>query len=194
MSQAAPPSKRRLLRWQWVLLAVGGVILLDVLRYFWAEGLWFAQVGFLPAFWLQLQARLSLGVLAFGGSFCFALLNLGVAQRLKPLAEKKADLPHLGLIQLLGLSGVLALAIGGLLVYHTQVALSYWQTSTTVYNPTPPLPLWATPESALKLIQTIATQPIVIGGLILGAIAFVIYPRVLSTIAAVVMSLCFGLV
>ncbi|MEO0824690.1 MAG: UPF0182 family protein [Cyanobacteria bacterium J06639_16] len=194
MSQAAPPSKRRLLRWQWVLLAVGGVILLDVLRYFWAEGLWFAQVGFLPAFWLQLQARLSLGVLAFGGSFGFALLNLGVAQRLKPLAEKKADLPHLGLRQLLGLSGVLALAIGGLLVYHTQVALSYWQTSTTVYNPTPPLPLWATPESALKLIQTIATQPIVIGGLILGAIAFVIYPRVLSTIAAVVMSLCFGLV
>lgn len=194
MSQATPAPKRLLFRWQWLLLAIGGLILLDVLRYFWAEGLWFAQVGFLPAFWLQLQARLSLGVLAFGGSFGFALLNLGIARRLNPLVVKTTEMPHIGLRQLLGLSLTLALLIGGLLVYHAQVALSYWQQATTVYDPNPPLPLWATPESAGHLIQSIATQPLLIGGVILGAIAFLLYPQALSAIAAVVISLCFGLV
>ncbi|MEM8544940.1 MAG: UPF0182 family protein [Cyanobacteria bacterium P01_H01_bin.119] len=187
-------SKRGLSVWKWGLLVLGSLILLDVLRYFVAEGLWFAQVGFESVFWLQLQARLSLGLSAFGGSFGFSMLNLGLAQRLKPLVLKQPDTPRLGLRQLLGIGALLALIIGGLLVYHGQVALSYWQQATTVYDSAPPLPLWATPESGIRLVQSVLSQPILIGALVAGAIAFLIYPQVLSAIAAIALSLCFGLV
>ncbi|HEY9640833.1 MAG TPA: hypothetical protein V6C57_10135, partial [Coleofasciculaceae cyanobacterium] len=51
------------LRW-WAVL-VGGLILLDVLSFWVAEGLWFQEVNYLPVFQTRLLTQVSLGFVGF---------------------------------------------------------------------------------------------------------------------------------
>ena len=176
---------------------LGSLLALDIAFNFIAEGLWFQEVDYLQVFWLRLRTQLSLGFLAFGGSLGFSLMNLALAQRLRLYEHLKdrAELkPGMELRWLLPLCLGLGFLLGVQLLYQGQVAASHWQPRVTLYNPSPPVPLWIRPASIWAIAQQLSSHPWQIGLLAVGAIAFLIRPQVLTGVAAVLISLGFGLV
>ena len=189
--------KRKVAYLKWATLVLGSLLGLDIVFYFAAEGFWFQAVDYLPVFWLRLKTRFILGLLAFGGSFGFSLINLALAQRLRAHKNTKAELelvPGLGLRWLLPFCLALGFLLGIQLLYQVQVAASHWRPRVTLYNPSPPIPLWIRPASIWTIAQQLVSHPWQIGLLTAGAIALLIRPQILTAVAAVFMSLGFGLV
>lgn len=178
------------------MLGVGLVILVHGLNYLTAEGLWFQTINYLDLFWTRVQMQVSLGFLAFGLSLVFTWGNLAMAVRLKPVPyqEKAAQQGRgLGLRSLLTVTLAMGLLLTAQLLYQGQIVASYWQPSSSLYNPTPPLPLWSKPEAVASLIATLIAEPWQLIVLALGAIASVVYPRHLIWLMALLMSGGFGL-
>ncbi|MEO0867496.1 MAG: UPF0182 family protein, partial [Cyanobacteria bacterium J06642_11] len=186
-------------RWQpWLLGAIALLLAMDVATYFAAEGLWFRSVDYLGAFWLRLRTQITLGAIAFVGSFAFACFNLWLARRLEfenycivPSDENRRR--GIGLRQLLPLALGLALLLAVLVLYHGQLALARWHSGGA--EALPPLPLWLNVDTAWRVAQqVVVTQPW--QGLLLLAtmVAFVVYPRVSSAISSLLLSLSFALV
>lgn len=179
--------------WKWITVAIGILLLLDVASYFVAEGLWFQDLNYVGVFRVRVFAQITLGALAFLGSFGFTTSNLSLAQR---LPAQKLD-PHrqgLKLRSLLFLALVLSLVIAVLVLYHGQVAANYWQPRVSLNNQAYPLPIWAKPASAWQLIQYLMTHRWQSVALLGSAVALTIYPRPLVAIASLLLSLAFSLV
>ncbi|NEP60734.1 MAG: COG1615 family transporter, partial [Symploca sp. SIO2G7] len=183
--------------WQpWVLGAIAGILLLDIVTYFTAEGLWFGSVNYLGVFWRRLWVQMILGVSAFLGSFLFMGINLWRARQLSvddhciiPSIENRRR--GLGLGRLLPLSVGLALLLSVSVLYHGQLALTRWHSAA---EPLPPLPLWLNVDTSRQILQQVVAQPWQ-GGLVLAAmLGILIYPRLASAIAMMCLSLSFGLV
>ena len=182
---------------KWVTLVLGSLLGLDIACYVVAEGLWFQETDYFPVFWLRLKTQLSLGFLAFGGSFGFSLINLALAQRLRSHQHIKAEADlksGLGLRWLLPLCLGLGFLLGIQLLYQGQITASHWQPQVTLDNPSPPVPLWIRPASIWAIAQQLISHPWQIGLLAIGAIALLIRPQILTVVAAVLISLGFGLV
>ncbi|MEM9805901.1 MAG: UPF0182 family protein, partial [Cyanobacteria bacterium P01_D01_bin.56] len=185
--------------WQpWVLAAMALFLSVDIVTYFAAEGLWFQSVDYVGAFWLRLRTQMTLGAIAFVGSFLFAGINLWLARRLGfedycvvPSDENRQR--GIGLRQLLPLALGLALLLAVLVLYHGQLALTRWHSNGA--DPLPPLPLWLNVDTAWRVAQqVVVTQPWQ-GLLLLAAmVGFVVYPRLCSAISSLLLSLSFGLV
>ncbi|MDJ0708245.1 MAG: UPF0182 family protein [Leptolyngbyaceae cyanobacterium MO_188.B28] len=189
--------KHKIAYLKWATLVLGSLLALDIAFNFVAEGLWFQEVDYLPVFWLRLATRLILGFLAFGGSLGFSWMNLALAQRLRLYEHKKERLelkPGLGLRWLLPLCLALGFLLGVQLLYQGQIAASHWQPRVTLYNPSPPVPLWIRPASIWSIAQQLNSHHWQIGLLAVGAIALIIRPQVLTIVAAILMSFGFGLV
>ncbi|WP_008311824.1 UPF0182 family protein [Leptolyngbya sp. PCC 6406] len=199
--------------WPWVigLLALG--LGLPVGAYFGAEWLWFLDVGHSDAFRLRMGSQIILALLGSGLSLVLLGGNLALAYRLPPviasdLSASPSSRSHfstpsgsaprplkrvgLGLGSLLGLALTLSLLISLQLLYLGQVFVSYWSLTASVYNPTPPLPLWAKPAAIQALAQQLLAQPWQLFALAVGAIALLLLPRFSLIVAALFTSAGLG--
>jgi len=176
-------------------------LIVQVCVYFWAEGLWFQDVGYSDVFWLRVLSQIALGL--FGATLSLIVLwsNLSLAQRFptpSPAARstdaKRRSPAGLGLSALLGLGGGLALLIGVQMLYLGRVVTSYWALTSSVYNPAPPLPLWAKPVAIAEVLRQLVSYPWQLLALALVAIAFLLLPRFCTAIAAIFTSLALGIV
>ncbi|HEY9878182.1 MAG TPA: UPF0182 family protein [Leptolyngbyaceae cyanobacterium] len=191
--------KRRLPRWwQWGLFVLGLLLLLDALIYLLSEGLWFQEVNYLQPFMLRVGVQIGLGTLAFIVSLVFTLGNLALAFRLEslkpPPGETASNPQSKGLQWLLLLTLGLGLLVGIQLLYQGQVMVSYWQTTSSLYNSTPPLPLWVKPGAVQAVVSRLVAQPSQLIALGVSAIALLVYPRWVTRLTAALMSLGFGLI
>ena len=183
--------------WQpWVIGAIALVLIFDIITYFAAEGFWFRSVDYLGVFWSRLWAQMILGISAFLGSFLFAGANLLRSRQLSfddycivPSNENRRR--AIGLSRLLPLVVGLALLLSVSLLYHGQLALARWHGSG---ESLPPLPLWLNMETVWRISQQVVTQPWQGGLLLVMALGFVVYPRIVGAIATLLLSLSFGLV
>jgi uncharacterized membrane protein (UPF0182 family) len=186
--------------WPWVIALLALTLLGQVGAYVWAEGLWFLDVGYWGAFRLRIGSQLILGVGAGLTSLGLLLGNLWWAYRLPPLLasalsaspQSQARQAGLGLRSLLSLSLGLCCLISLQLLYLGQVFSSYWSWTASVYNPTPPLPLWARPAAIQALIAEVLAQPWQLLAVAVVAISLLLVPRFSMTVAAVVTSLGLG--
>ncbi|MEL6468261.1 MAG: UPF0182 family protein [Cyanobacteria bacterium J06623_4] len=177
----------------WMLLAILGFAY--VATYYWAEGLWFRELGFLAEFWLRSRTQLILGTLTLLSSLGFIFVNLNVAKRLQ--FNQNCILPNasnlsvgLGLRSLLPVLFILSLVIGTGLFHHGQIAFTEIQ---EVRAPIP-TPLGLSFPANWALGQQLATQPILLGGVVAGAIALIAFPSPLIRLSAIALSLCFAII
>ncbi|RZM77709.1 UPF0182 family protein [Leptolyngbya iicbica] len=187
--------------WPWLIGIGGGLLLAQVIAYFWAEGLWFQDAGYSDVFVLRVRSQVLLGGLATGLSGLVLWGNLALANRLPtPITSghshrerERSRQTGIGLFPLLLLTGGLTLILGIQMLYLGRVVTSYWDLSSSVYNPAPPLPLWAKPEAIGAVLVQLVTYPWLLAALLAVVIAFIFLPQICTAIAAVFASFALGL-
>jgi uncharacterized protein len=186
-------------RWGWLSLGLGllTLIFLDAVINLQAERLWFLEVNYLELFWVQLRSQLLLGIVPMLLTLLFTWANLTLADRARPLdppSDRAARVRSLGLSGLLGLGLGLSFLVGVQLIYQGQIARDFWRQTTTLYESATPLPLWPKLQLFNVIGQIFITQPWLLIALAISTVAFLIYPRQLGRLAAVLMSLGYGLI
>jgi uncharacterized membrane protein (UPF0182 family) len=173
------------------------LMFLDALVNLQAERLWFAEVNYLDVFWLQLRSQLLLGIVPVFLTLGFTWGNLTLADRAKPIdapSDRPARARSLGLSGLLLMGGTLSFLVGVQLVYQGQIAQDFWRQTTSLYDSSTPLPLWPKLQSITVIGQILISQPWLLLALGISTVAFLLYPRQLGRLAAVLMSLGYGLI
>ena len=186
-------------RWGWLGLGLGLLTLLffDAIVNLQAERLWFEEVNYLEVFWLRLRSQLLLGSIPILCTLGVTWGNLALADRTQPLEKPGYRLNQassLGLSGLLLVGTTLSFLVGVQLIYQGQIARDFWQQTTTLYDSSTPLPLWPKLQLFDVIGQIFITQPWLIVALGVSTVAFLIYPRQLGRLAAVLMSLGYGLI
>ena len=207
---ARHPRKRRAFTGR--ALGVGAlvVVIAYILTYYWAEGLWFQELGFLAEFVLRSRTQIILGTVTFFASLAFIFFNFSVAKRLQ--FNRNCILPNqanlsigLGLSALLPVLFIIGAVICSRLLYHMQLAVDEL---VMVRAPVPaPIGLsfnanWAlaqrllTPPTWLGTLmgERFAAFPIWLGLVAGGAIALIIATMPLLRLSAVILSVCFGII
>ncbi|MGB3200257.1 MAG: UPF0182 family protein [Nodosilinea sp.] len=183
----------------WLSLGLGlfTLLCLDALINIQAERLWFAEVNYLELFWVRLRSQLVLGLVPIFFTLIFTWGNLALADRAKPIdapSDRIARVRSLGLGGLLVLGATLSFLVGVQLIYQGQLTRDSWQQTATLYDSTTPLPLWPKLQLFDVIGQILITQPWLMMALGISTVAFLIYPRQLGRLAAVLMSLGYGLI
>ncbi|HIK45382.1 MAG TPA: UPF0182 family protein [Leptolyngbyaceae cyanobacterium M65_K2018_010] len=183
----------------WLVLVMGGVTMLgiDAIVNLWAEKLWFQEVNYLEVFGLRLRSQLLLGIIPILLTLFFTWANLALAERASPLAppeEAPARVRSLGLRGLLVLGLTLSFLLGVQLIYQGKIAADFWQQTSTLYESSSPLPLWPKLQLLKGVGQILITRPWLLLALGMSTVAFLVSPRRLGHLAAMLMSLGFGLV
>ncbi|PSN14537.1 hypothetical protein C7293_11255 [filamentous cyanobacterium CCT1] len=183
----------------WLSLGLGllALLLVDAIINLQAERLWFAEVNYLELFWVRLSSQLVLGLIPILVTLAFTWGNLTLADRAKSLeapGDRVARARSLGLSGLLVLGATLSFLVGVQLIYQGQIARDFWQQTATLYDASTPLPLWPKLQLFDVIGQIFITQPWLIVALGISTVAFLIYPRQLGRLAAVLMSLGYGLI
>ncbi|PSN19060.1 hypothetical protein C7271_09265 [filamentous cyanobacterium CCP5] len=183
-------------RWWQVLIGAALVVIgLDLLVYLATELLWFRSLNYSSVITQRLQAQILLFVTGFGLSLIFTWGNIFFALRYQsmPVPETTANrLRGMPLSWLLASAIALSLLVSVQILYQGQTVLSYWRQNYTLYNPTPPPPLWPKPAAAAALIQSIASQPWQLLVVVAIATLLMLFPRLFVRPLAVAMSLGFG--
>ncbi|MEL7141438.1 MAG: UPF0182 family protein [Cyanobacteria bacterium J06631_9] len=177
---------------------IAGVLILAlayVATYYWAEGLWFEELGFLSEFLVRSRTQLILGSCTLFASLAFTFFNFNAAKRLQfnrnCLIPNQANLSvGLGLNQLLPVLFVVSTLICAGLFHHIQLTLTEL---LTVRAPIP-APLGLSFPANWALAEQLVAQPIWAGVVVLGAIALIAFPMPLLQLSAVVLSLCFSVI
>ncbi|MEM6836895.1 MAG: UPF0182 family protein [Cyanobacteria bacterium P01_C01_bin.120] len=187
--------------WPWLIGIGGSLLLAQLVFYVRAEWLWFQDAGYSAAFALRLWTQVLLG----GGAALLSGLvlwgNLAVAQRapsptmMRQSSTERAQSRQtgIGLFALLTLASSLALVLAIQMLYLGRIVISYWDLSSLVYNPSPPLPLWAKPDAIGAVLTQLITDPWQLAALVVVAIAFLFLPQICTAIAAVFASGALGL-
>ncbi|MFQ4138355.1 UPF0182 family protein [Nodosilinea sp. PGN35] len=188
-----------LLRWRWVGLGLGllALLFLDAIINLQAERLWFEEVNYLAVFWLRLRSQLLLGIIPILCTLSFTWGNLTLADRAQPLekpSDRRDQIRSLGLSGLLLVGTTLSFLLGLQLIYQGQTAGDFWQQTTTLYDSTVPLALWPKLQLFTVMGQIFIAQPWLVLALGISTVAFLLYPRQLGRLAAVFMSLGYGLI
>jgi hypothetical protein len=177
-----------------------------------AEIFWFEEVDYLSVYLLRLITKSAIWGIVFGVTASYLLVNLSFAQRFKYLKISTSDrnsyqtskwekIPDkkiyykpksLRLRWLLPLALGLGLLVGLMLVHYGQIAFSYWYSDPQLAHVTLLIPERFRPETIWQLgSQLIAQIWYLI--LILGlAIAILIYPRILLSAIALILSALLG--
>ncbi|MBW4517940.1 MAG: UPF0182 family protein [Timaviella obliquedivisa GSE-PSE-MK23-08B] len=180
---------------QRVIFCLGILFACDLLTFLWAEGQWFAEVGYLSIFWLRLGTQGLGGALVVVISLVFLGINGSIARKNVESAQLlKGDRPNfwgsMGIAKLLSLTLLGSLCVAGLLVYQGQLVAEYWRNGFD--QPLTPLvelrlgKLW----QAVQMWGKQAWQLALLGGI---AIAILVSPQILLGAIAVLISLGFGL-
>jgi uncharacterized protein len=185
---------------QRLLLCLAILLVGDLLTFLWAEGQWFAEVGYLRMFWTRLGTQglvgaiavtLSLGFLGMNGAIGFAATARVVRQNSsisEDAPQEQQTVGRMGIWRLLPLALGASLLVGGLLVYQGHLVAEYWRNGFDQ----PLAPLGELRLGKLgQVLQTWGWQ----WGLVAGvAIAILVAPQVGLGAIAILMSLGFGLV
>ncbi|MGB3299300.1 MAG: UPF0182 family protein [Phormidesmis sp.] len=177
-------------------LLLGGLLVFTaayIATYYWAEGLWFAELSFSDEFWLRARTQISLGCGISFASLGFAFYNLNLESRFQInqncLLPNQANLRvGLGLRGLLPVLMAIGLMLSAGLLYHGYLALNEVHSVRRAI----PTPFGIDFELDWALAQRLVQQPVALVCVVLGAIALISFPRVLIRVSAVVTSLCFG--
>ncbi len=191
------PTKRRK-RLRTIRRSLTAVVALLVLAYvatdYWAEGLWFDELGFLTEFWVRSRTQILLGSIILFASLGFTFFNFSTADKLQfnrnCLLPNQANLSvGLGLRALLPILFFLGVVISSGLFHHVRIAITELSTTRTPL----PTPLGLNFNANWQLAQSLVTQPIWLGLICLGAIALITSPASLLRVAAVILSICFSI-
>ncbi|MBD3883776.1 UPF0182 family protein [Phormidium tenue FACHB-886] len=177
---------------------LGGIVLLDVGSFLWAEGLWFQEVDYLEIFATRLWAQGLLGFSVTASSLGFLWGNLWVADRYawakRPVGlERAKHRGHLRMRWLLPLAVLISLLVSTLLLYHGQIALAHWHPDFVSKTALPPLAPFS--PSAIWMIgqqwSSFGWQVAVVLGL---AAALLVYPRLMLGVIGLAISFAFSIV
>ena len=183
--------------WLWGFLGVASLLLVDALLNLLAEQFWFQEVNYLEVFWVRLRSQLLLGLIPLFLTLLFTWGNLTIADRIAPMPRPEdpaARARSVGLQGLLSLSIVLSVLVGIQLLYQGQLVADFWRESATLYDTQPPTPLWPRVQSFRSILAVLIAQPWQFLALAVSTVAFLFNPKELGRLAAVFMSLGFGLI
>jgi uncharacterized membrane protein (UPF0182 family) len=185
---------------KWVAIAIATFLVLDILSFLVAEGLWFQEVDYFQVFRTRLIIQSSLGGLTFGASLWVLVSNLRIAQR---QAHPPSDdvgfgilYPgQIGLRWLLPMVIVLGVLIGAALLYHGQIAIDYWRPTLDVTSQVRTIPLQFRPSTIFQVEQALeAMHPWLLALPVAITIAVILYPFLWLNAIAVLTSLSFALI
>lgn len=181
-------------RW-FIGVAVGLAVLYLAIAFF-AESLWFDEVGYFPVFATQRALQIGVGAAIFLVSVLVLLLNLRLAQRLSQVTQRSPEsrIPELRWRWLLLTSLCLSLAISVLVLHYAQTAINHWSFQPFIYNNTSTQLRQFHLGSFWQMVQQLSMQPWRWGAVLGGAIALLAYPKRLLQGIAVGMSGCFAIV
>ena len=183
--------------WFWAFIAIAALLLADALINLLAESFWFQEVNYLEVFWIRLKSQLLLGLIPILLTLLCTWGNLSIADRVTPMPRPEdpaARARSMGLQGLLSLSIILSVLVGIQLLYQGQLAADFWQESATLYDTQPPPPLWPRVQSFRSIVEILVAQPWQLIALVVSTVAFLFSPKALGRLAAVFMSLGFGLI
>ncbi len=197
LKSTLPPVKPQNRYWQsLVILLLVLVPIVEIGARLGAEMLWFQEVGYLPMYLLRLGTQGVLGVVVFTITIVYLLWNLALAQRLKspnPPPERQQVLLYsrrpLTLRWLIPLTLSLSLLVVAILVHYGRMAMSQWQIDPDLPTVVPPPPVLFRPELIGQSIAQLLVNGWVTGGVILLAIAILVYPRWLLRSIAPILSI-----
>lgn len=182
----------------WQSLLIGVVLIAAIahtITYFWAEGLWFNELGFLSEFVLRSRTQILLGLISILASLGFIFFNFNTATKLQ--FNKNCILPNqanlsvgLGLRWLLIVLFVLGVVVSVDVLHHVETAL----TEIREVRAAIPAPLGLSFRANWAFAQQLVLQPVKLGAVVLGAIALVAFPIPLTRLGAIALSLCFGII
>ncbi len=196
---------------QWVGLGVLVLVAVAfVVSYYWAEGLWFEQLGFLGEFVLRSRTQIILGTATFFASLAFTFFNFNVAKQLQ--FNRNCILPNqanlsigLGLRALLPVLLIIGAVICAGLFHHIQLAV----TELLMVRAPVPTPIGLSFKANWELAQRLMVAPewlasvaggrfvgipVWLGLVVGGAIALVAATMPLLRLSAVILSACFGII
>lgn len=203
---------------RWVGGLAGVVILLNLLTFLLAEGLWFQALNYTQVFMTRLLTQGMIGLVVFAISLSVLWLNLRIAQRqawVKPKSERvgvtnsgvtnagitnpggmaRLALPgNMGLVWLLPLVLLCSFVIAASLTYYGQIAVSHWRPQLSLRTANLSVPLKFDHQVVWELLRGWQAQPwqlVVVAGIM---VALLIFPRVVLRAIVVLVSLGFALV
>jgi uncharacterized protein len=166
-----------------VIILVLGIIV-EIGARLGGEILWFQELGYLPMYLRRLGTQGILGVVVFTTTTVYLLWNLALAERLKspnpPADRQQVSLSTrrpLTLRWLLPLTLSLSLLAIAILVHYGRMAMSQGYIDPNLPTVVPPAPVLFRPELFWKLTAQILFNGWVTVGIIVVAIAILIYPR-----------------
>ena len=183
--------------WMGAIAVVMVLLLADAVINLKAEEIWFQEVNYQAVFWLKLRSQLLLGLIPIFLTLLFTWGNFALADRVKPLDRPESPAARtsgLGLRGLLALAITLSLLVGVQLLYQGQIAAEFFRPASSLYDASTPIPLWPRVQSFVSIFQLLWAQPWQFVALAVSTVAFLLYPRLLGRLAAVLMSLGFGLI
>jgi uncharacterized membrane protein (UPF0182 family) len=183
--------------WQWALIGLAGLLLTDAVLNLLAEQYWFEEVNYLRLFWVRLRSQLVLGIIPILLTLLFTWGNLAITDRIRSIPRPEdpaARARSMGLRALLTLGITLSLLVGIQLLYQGQIASNFWRETTTLYETNTPPPLWPRVQAFESLIEVLIAQPWQLIALVVSTLAFLFFPKELGRLAAIFMSLGFGLI
>ncbi len=181
---------------------MGVLLLLNVASFWVAERFWFQEVGYTAIFNRRFVTQTLLAVIVFGVSLGLLGSHLAIAiqqsRHGSPGTRTQTSSGSLRLRWLLliglGLSGLMVM----LLFYHAQIAARYWRPDWSPAFMPDTVPAWFSPDAVWQMLQPLPTlgsgQWGWVALLVGGAIALLIYPRVLLSGIALAASFGFALI
>ncbi len=178
-----------------VILLLG--LIIEIGARLGAEILWFEELGYLPMYLLRLGTQGLLGIVVFTITTVYLLWNLALAQRLKSPDCQEISLSTrrpLTLRWLLPLTLILSLLSIAILVHYGRMAMSQWFVNPDLPSVVPPAPVLLRPELCWKLTTQLLFNGWKTFGVVVLAIAILIYPRWLLRSIAPILSMFIAVV
>ncbi len=196
MVLSTPPPANPLQRyWRSIVIILVLGLVVDIGARLSAEILWFQELGYLPMYLRRLGTQGLLGVVVFTLTAIYLLGNLALAQRLKSpeLALDRQQISShtrpFALRWLLPLTLGLSLLIGLILVHYGQMAIDQWQIDPNLPSVIPPAPVLFRPELIWQLAKQLLVHGWITFGVVVLAIAILVYPRLLLRAIAPILSI-----
>lgn len=181
-----------------IALFIGVLLLLDIVTFWLAEGLWFQEVDYLQVFTTRLVLQVGVSLVISAISLSFLGIHLRRANRQAwPSQGLEVDRPlagQMGMKRLFPLVIALSSLIGLLVLYHGQIAARSWQAAQHLDAATTAIPRPFSPQLMVSMVQSWPAnlwQPIVV--LLIG-LALLFYPTLILATIAICISLSWGLV
>lgn len=202
LPQSTPSVPNRSPYWRWLLIGILGLVAIRLIAHLMAEALWFTELQYLQVFSLRLLTRFGLFMLAFVISAIVLLHNMRLAKAFSWGRSSPSDdainrqlvFAPMRLWLLLPMVLTMSFAIGIMVLYHGQIAVSHWHPQLSLYQVPTAVPLNFETSMIWHIGNELRQTPGWLGLLIACSIALLIYPLWMLRAIALLMSIGFGVV